>query len=126
MKTEKILYHFNTPNDVPNAYTKTSLVAYIQHHIESNYKFTYWEIELEEKKVLVIYGGMLKKQCVTDSNSKGSLLFNDGFVHINRSRKNSYCLKKKAALQIFNQNGEEVFCLSSWKEKNIFSNTNRP
>ena len=48
------------PNDVPNAYTKTSLVAYIQHHIESNYKFTYWEIELEEKKVLVIYGGMLK------------------------------------------------------------------
>ena len=36
------------------------LVAYIQHHIESNYKFTYWEIELEEKKVLVIYGGMLK------------------------------------------------------------------
>lgn len=40
----KILYHFNTPNDVPNAYTKTSLVAYIQHHIESNYKFTYWEL----------------------------------------------------------------------------------
>ena len=56
----KVLYHFNTPNDVPTSYTKTSLFSYIQNHIESPYTFTYWEIELEEKNVLVIYGGMLK------------------------------------------------------------------
>ncbi|MGM2776584.1 histidine kinase, partial [Bacillus cereus group sp. Bce015] len=48
----RILYHFNTPNAAPYAFTKTSLVAYIQHHIVSNYKFTYLAIELEEKIVL--------------------------------------------------------------------------
>ena len=33
--------------------------------------------------------------------------------------------KEKAALQIFNQNGEEVFLIQP-ERKNIFSNTNRP
>ena len=56
----KVLYHFNTPSDVPTSYTKASLFSYIQNHIENPYTFTYWEIELEEKNVLVIYGGMLK------------------------------------------------------------------
>ncbi|MBH0318627.1 sensor histidine kinase [Bacillus cereus] len=112
----KILYHFNTPNDVPNAYTKTSLVAYIQHHIESNYKFTYWEIELEEKKVLVIYGGMLKSNALLTAIQKDhSSLMMDSFTLTNQEKQ--LLSKEKAALQIFNQNGEEVFAYPAGKKK---------
>ncbi|WP_144488772.1 sensor histidine kinase [Bacillus thuringiensis] len=112
----KILYHFNTPNDVPNAYTKTSLVAYIQHHIESNYKFTYWEIELEEKKVLVIYGGMLKSNALlTAIQKEHSSLTMDSFTLTDQEKQ--LLSKEKAALQIFNQNGEEVFAYPTGKKK---------
>ncbi|PFP81340.1 two-component sensor histidine kinase [Bacillus thuringiensis] len=112
----KILYHFNTPNDVPNAYTKTSLVAYIQHHIESNYKFTYWEIELEEKKVLVIYGGMLKSNALLTAIQKDhSSLTMDLFTLTDQEKQ--LLSKEKAALQIFNQNGEEVFAYPAGKKK---------
>ncbi|MCR6788793.1 MULTISPECIES: sensor histidine kinase [Bacillus cereus group] len=112
----KILYHFNTPNDVPNAYTKTSLVAYIQHHIESNYKFTYWEIGLEEKKVLVIYGGMLKSNALLTAIQKDhSSLTMDSFTLTDQEKQ--LLSKEKAALQIFNQNGEEVFSYPTGKKK---------
>ncbi|ACK61956.1 MULTISPECIES: sensor histidine kinase [Bacillus] len=112
----KILYHFNTPNDVPNAYTKTSLVAYIQHHIESNYKFTYWEIELEEKKALVIYGGMLKSNALLTAIQKDhSSLTMDSFTLTDQEKQ--LLSKEKAALQIFNQNGEEVFAYPAGKKK---------
>ncbi|NKX13649.1 ATP-binding protein [Bacillus cereus] len=112
----KILYHFNTTNDVPNAYTKTSLVAYIQHHIESNYKFTYWEIELEEKKVLVIYGGMLKSNALLTAIQKDhSSLTMDSFTLTDQEKQ--LLSKEKAALQIFNQNGEEVFAYPAGKKK---------
>ncbi|MED3267908.1 MULTISPECIES: sensor histidine kinase [Bacillus] len=112
----KILYHFNTPNDVPNAYTKTSLVAYIQHHIESNYKFTYWEIELEEKKVLVIYGGMLKSNALLTAIQKDHpSLTMDSFTLTDQEKQ--LLSKEKAALQIFNQNGEEVFAYPAGKKK---------
>ncbi|UIJ67458.1 HAMP domain-containing histidine kinase [Bacillus cereus] len=112
----KILYHFNTPNDVPNAYTKTSLVAYIQHHIESNYKFTYWEIELEEKKVLVIYGGMLKSNALLTAIQKDhSSLTMDSFTLTDQEKQ--LLSKEKAALQIFNQNGEEFFAYPAGKKK---------
>ncbi|WP_265938353.1 sensor histidine kinase [Bacillus thuringiensis] len=112
----KILYHFNTPNDVPNAYTKTSLVAYIQHHIESNYKFTYWEVELEEKKVLVIYGGMLKSNALLTAIQKDhSSLTMDSFTLTDQEKQ--LLSKEKAALQIFNQNGEEVFAYPAGKKK---------
>ncbi|MGG8361364.1 sensor histidine kinase [Bacillus cereus] len=112
----KILYHFNTPNDVPNAYTKTSLVAYIQHHIESNYKFTYWEIELEEKKVLVIYGGMLKSNALlTAIQKEHSSLMMDSFALTDQEKQ--LLSKEKATLQIFNQNGEEVFAYPAGKKK---------
>ncbi|MDA1569412.1 HAMP domain-containing sensor histidine kinase [Bacillus cereus] len=112
----KILYHFNTPNDVPNAYTKTSLVAYIQHHIESNYKFTYWEIELEEKKVLVIYGGMLKSNALLTAIQKDhSSLTMDSFTLTDQEKQ--LLSKEKAAIQIFNQNGEEVFAYPAGKKK---------
>ncbi|PGA24364.1 two-component sensor histidine kinase [Bacillus thuringiensis] len=112
----KILYHFNTPNDVPDAYTKTSLVAYIQHHIESNYKFTYWEIELEEKKVLVIYGGMLKSNALlTAIQKEHSSLTMDSFALTDQ--KKQLLSKEKATLQIFNQNGEEVFSYPTGKKK---------
>lgn len=112
----KILYHFNTPNDVPDAYTKTSLVAYIQHHIESNYKFTYWEIELEEKKALVIYGGMLKSNALlTAIQKEHSSLTMDSFALTDQEKQ--LLSKEKATLQIFNQNGEEVFSYPTGKKK---------
>ncbi|MGN7894079.1 sensor histidine kinase [Bacillus sp. 22475] len=112
----KILYHFNTPNDVPNTYTKTSLVAYIQHHIESNYKFTYWEIELEEKKVLVIYGGMLKSNALlTAIQKEHSSLTTDSFTLTDQEKQ--LLSKEKATIQIFNQNGKEVFSYPIGKKK---------
>ncbi|HDR4906640.1 TPA: HAMP domain-containing histidine kinase [Bacillus cereus] len=112
----KILYHFNTPNDVPDAYTKTSLVAYIQHHIESNYKFTYWEIELEEKKALVIYGGMLKSNALlTAIQKEHSSLTMNSFALTDQEKQ--LLSKEKATLQIFNQNGEEVFSYPTGKKK---------
>ncbi|PFO69592.1 sensor histidine kinase [Bacillus cereus] len=112
----KILYHFNTPNDVPDAYTKTSLVAYIQHHIESNYKFTYWEIELEEKKALVIYGGMLKSNALlTAIQKEHSSLTMDSFALTDQEKQ--LLSKEKATLQIFNQNGEEFFSYPTGKKK---------
>ncbi|MFC9723167.1 sensor histidine kinase [Bacillus cereus] len=112
----KILYHFNTPNDVPDAYRKTSLVAYIQHHIESNYKFTYWEIELEEKKALVIYGGMLKSNALlTAIQKEHSSLTMDSFALTDQEKQ--LLSKEKATLQIFNQNGEEVFSYPTGKKK---------
>ncbi|MGN4723277.1 sensor histidine kinase [Bacillus cereus group sp. MYBK15-3] len=114
----KILYHFNTPNGVPDAYTKTSLVAYIQHHIESNYKFTYWEIELEEKKALVIYGGMLKSNALlTAIQKEHSSLTMDSFALTDQEKQ--LLSKEKATLQIFNQNGEEVFSYPTGKKKTL-------
>ncbi|XMA27478.1 HAMP domain-containing histidine kinase [Bacillus bombysepticus] len=112
----KILYHFNTPNDVPDAYTKTSLVAYIQHHIESNYKFTYWEIELEEKKALVIYGGMLKSNALLTAIQKEHSSLTMGSFALTDQEK-QLLSKEKATLQIFNQNGEEVFSYPTGKKK---------
>ena len=113
----KILYHFNTPNDVPNAYTKTSLVAYIQHHIESNYKFTYWEIELEEKKVLVIYGGMLKSNALLTAIQKDhSSLTMDSFTLTDQEKQ---LLSKEKQHFKYLIKMAKSFCLSSWKEKHF-------
>lgn len=112
----KILYDFNTPSDVPNSYTKTSLLAYIQHHIESNYKFTYWEIELEEKKVLAIYGGLLKSNALLKNIQKEHpSLTMDSFALTDQEKQ--LLSKEKATLQIFNSVGEEVFSYPNGKKK---------
>lgn len=112
----KVLYHFNTPNDVPNSYTKTSLLAYIQHHIESNYKFTYWKIELEGKKVLVIYGDMLKSNALlkTIQNEHPSVTA-DSFTLTEQEKQ--LLSKEKATVQVFNHDGEEVFSYPTGKKK---------
>lgn len=47
----KVLYSFNTPNDVPTSYTKTSLLTYLQNGSNNLYKFNYWEIELEKNRL---------------------------------------------------------------------------
>ncbi|GAB6418774.1 HAMP domain-containing sensor histidine kinase [Bacillus luti] len=112
----KILYDFNTPSDVPNSYTKTSLLAYIQHHIESNYKFTYWEIELEEKKVLVIYGGLLKSNALLKNIQKEHpSLTMDSFALTDQEKQ--LLSKEKATLQLFNHDGEEVFSYPTGQKK---------
>lgn len=120
----KVLYHFNTPNDVPNSYTKTSLLAYVQHHMESNYKFTYWEIELEEKKVLVIYGGMLKSNTLLKTIQKGHpSLTMDSFALTDQETQ--LLSKEKATLQIFNKDGEELFSYPT-EEKRHFQQLRLP
>ncbi len=114
----KVLYHFNTPDDVPTAYTKTSLLAYIQHRIESNYKFTYWEIELEEKKVLVIYGCGLKSNALLKTIQKEHPSFTmDSFALTDQEK--HLLSKEKATLQIFNYNGEEIFSYPNGKKKSF-------
>lgn len=112
----KILYNFNTPSDVPTSYTKTSLLAYIQHHIESNYKFTYWEIELEEKKALVIYGGLLKSNALLKNIQKEHpSLTMDSFALTDQEKQ--LLSKEKATLQIFNHDGGEVFSYPAGQKK---------
>ncbi|HDR7794984.1 TPA: HAMP domain-containing histidine kinase [Bacillus luti] len=114
----KVLYHFNTPDDVPTAYTKTSLLAYIQHRIESNYKFTYWEIELEEKKVLVIYGCGLKSNALLKTIQKEHPSFTmDSFALTDQEK--HLLSKEKATLQIFNYDGEEIFSYPNGKKKSF-------
>ncbi|HHT7190178.1 TPA: sensor histidine kinase [Bacillus cereus] len=114
----KVLYHFNTPDDVPTAYTKTSLLAYIQHRIENNYKFTYWEIELEEKKVLVIYGCGLKSNALLKTIQKEHPSFTmDSFALTDQEK--HLLSKEKATLQIFNYNGEEIFSYPNGKKKSF-------
>lgn len=83
----KVLYHFNTPNDVPTSYTKTSLFSYIQNHIESPYTFTYWEIELEEKNVTCYLRRYVKKQCITENDTERAPFCIYRFIRINRRRK---------------------------------------
>ncbi|MCU5472499.1 sensor histidine kinase [Bacillus paranthracis] len=112
----QVLYHFNTPSDVPTSYTKTSLFSYIQNHIESPYTFTYWEIELEEKNVLVIYGGMLKSNALLKTIQKEHpSVSTDSFTLTEEEKQ--LLSKEKATLQIFNSVGEEVFSYPNGKKK---------
>lgn len=112
----KVLYQFNTPSDVPTSYTKTSLLAHIQNHIESPYTFIYWEIEVEEKNVLVIYGGMLKSNALLKTIQKEhSSVSTDSFTLTEQEKQ--LLSKEKATMQIFNHNGEEVFSYPTGKKK---------
>ncbi|KFN01526.1 sensor histidine kinase [Bacillus clarus] len=113
-----ILYHFNTPKDVPTSYTKTSLIAYLQHHIESPYKFTYWEIELEKKKALVIYGGMMKSNALLQQIQEAHPTPSIERFALTEQEKHLLS-KEKATLQIFNTTGEEVFSYSNEKKKTL-------
>lgn len=114
----KVLYQFNTPSDVPTSYTKTSLLAHIQNHIESPYTFTYWEIEVEEKNVLVIYGGMLKSNALLKTIQKEhSSVPTDSFTLTEQEKQ--LLSKEKATLQIFNHSGEEVFSYPTGKKKHF-------
>ncbi|PGB16926.1 ATP-binding response regulator [Bacillus toyonensis] len=114
----KVLYQFNTPSDVPTSYTKTSLLAHIQNHIESPYTFTYWEIEVEEKNVLVIYGGMLKSNALLKTIQKEhSSVPTDSFTLTEQEKQ--LLSKEKATLQIFNHSGEEVFSYPTGKKKTL-------
>ncbi|KEK24881.1 sensor histidine kinase [Bacillus gaemokensis] len=114
----KVLYHFNTPDDVPASYTKTSLVAYLQHHIQSPYKFTYWEIELEDKKAIVIYGGVMKSSTLLqklNQNHPSPLIDNFSLTE----QEKELFSKEKATLQIFDVNGEAVFSYPHGKKKTL-------
>lgn len=114
----KVLYQFNTPSDVPTSYTKTSLLAHIQNHIESPYTFTYWEIEVEEKNVLVIYGGMLKSNALLKTIQKEHpSVSTDSFTLTEQEKQ--LLSKEKATMQIFNHNGEEVFSYPTGKKQTL-------
>ncbi|MBY0600330.1 sensor histidine kinase [Bacillus bingmayongensis] len=112
----KVLYHFNTPEDVPTSYTKTSLVAYLQNHIESSYKFTYWDIELEEKKAIVIYGDTIKSNVILQrlKQEHGSPLTAE-FSLTEKEKKD--LTAEGATLQLFNAKGEEIFSYPEKKGK---------
>lgn len=118
----KVLYNFNTPNDVPTSYTKTSLLTYLQNSNNNIYKFNYWEIKLEKKPVIVIYGAKLKSNALLKTIQQGhpSLSLNEFAL---TEQEKQLLSKEKATLQIFNNNGEEVFPIN-WEEKNIFGYKN--
>ncbi|MDM5187420.1 HAMP domain-containing sensor histidine kinase [Bacillus sp. DX4.1] len=112
----KVLYDLNTPEDVPNSYTKTSLVAYLQHHIQSPYKFTYWETELEEKKVIVIYGGRMKSNALFQRLQKERTSpLTPEFSLTEKEKK--HITEENAILQVFNAQGEEIFSYPDKKGK---------
>ncbi|MEN1938535.1 HAMP domain-containing sensor histidine kinase [Paenibacillus sp. 102] len=114
----KVLYDLNTPEDVPGSYTKTSLVAYLQHQIQTSYKLTYWNIELEEKEVIVIYGGELKSSTLLQQlkQEHGSPL-SAAFSLTEKEKKQ--LTKEGATLQIFNAKGEEIFAYPKTKRKSF-------
>lgn len=118
-KNGKVLYDFNTPEDVPGSYTKTTLVAYLQHHIQSPYKFTYWDIEVKEKTAIVIYGGKLKSNTLLQElkQEHGSPLSAE-FSLTEKEKKQ--LTAEGATLQIFNAQGEEIFAYPKTK-RNSFS-----
>lgn len=118
-KNGKVLYDFNTPEDVPGSYTKTTLVAYLQHHIQSPYKFTYWDIEVKEKTAIVIYGGKLKSNTLLQElkQEHGSPLSAE-FSLTEKEKKQ--LTAEGATLQIFNTQGEEIFAYPKTK-RNSFS-----
>ncbi|MGG3519682.1 two-component sensor histidine kinase [Bacillus pseudomycoides] len=118
-KNGKVLYDFNTPEDVPGSYTKTTLVAYLQHHIQSPYKFTYWDIEVKEKTAIVIYGGKLKSNTLLQElkQEHGSPLSAE-FSLTEKEKKQ--LTAEDATLQIFNAQGEEIFAYPKTK-RNSFS-----
>ncbi|PEM65159.1 sensor histidine kinase [Bacillus pseudomycoides] len=118
-KTGKVLYDFNTPEDVPGSYTKTTLVAYLQHHIQSPYKFTYWDIEVKEKEAIVIYGGKLKSNTLLQElKEKHSSPLSAEFSLTEKEKKQFTA--EDATLQIFNAQGEEIFAYPKTK-RNSFS-----
>ncbi|MGH0587809.1 sensor histidine kinase [Bacillus mycoides] len=112
----KVLYSFNTPNDVPTSYTKTSLLTYLQNSNNNIYKFNYWEIKLEKKPVIVIYGAKLKSNALLKTIQQGhpSLSLNEFAL---TEQEKQLLSKEKATLQIFNNNGEEVFSYPTGKKK---------
>lgn len=114
----KVLYNFNTPSDVPTAYTKTSLLTYLQNSRENPYKFNYWEIKLEKKPVLVIYGAKLKSNTLLKTIQQGhpSLSLNEFAL---TEQEKQLLSKEKAMLQIFNNNGEEVFPIQMESKKHF-------
>ncbi|HEK9099733.1 HAMP domain-containing histidine kinase [Bacillus pfraonensis] len=114
----KVLYDFNTPEDVPGSYTKTSLVAYLQHHIQTPYKLTYWNIELEEKKGIVIYGGELKSSTLLQQlKQEHGAPLSAAFSLTEKEKKQ--LTKEGATLQIFNAKGEEIFAYPKTKRKSF-------
>ncbi|WP_439742857.1 sensor histidine kinase [Bacillus pseudomycoides] len=118
-KNGKVLYDFNTPEDVPGSYTKTTLVAYLQHHIQSPYKFTYWDIEVKEKTAIVIYGGKLKSNTLLQElKEKHSSPLSAEFSLTEKEKKQFTA--EGATLQIFNAQGEEIFAYPKTK-RNSFS-----
>ncbi|WP_459500679.1 ATP-binding response regulator [Bacillus sp. C1] len=114
----KVLYNFNTPKDVPSSYTKTSLIAYLQHPVQNTYTFTYWDIELEEKKAIVIYGGKLKSNTLLQELKQrhGSPL-SANFSLTEEEQKR--LTEENATLQIFNANGEEIFAYPKTNRKSF-------
>lgn len=114
----KVLYDFNTPEDVPGSYTKTSLVAYLQHHIQTPYKLTYWNIELEEKKGIVIYGGELKSSTLLQQlKQEHGAPLSAAFSLTEKEKKQ--LTQEGATLQIFNAKGEEIFAYPKTKRKSF-------
>lgn len=114
----KVLYDFNSPEDVPGSYTKTSLVAYLQHDIQNPYKLTYWNIELEEKTAIMIYGGKLKSNTLLQElkQEHGSPL-SAAFSLTEKEKKR--LTAEGATLQIFNAQGEEIFAYPETKRKSF-------
>lgn len=115
----KVLYDFNSPDDIPSSYTKTTLVAYLQNHIQTPYQMTYWDIELEEKQAIVIYGGRQKSHTLLYKlqQEHGAPLTAD-FSLTEQEKK--YLAAEDATLQVFNGNGEEIFSYPK-KSGNSFS-----
>ncbi|EMA6344468.1 HAMP domain-containing sensor histidine kinase [Bacillus cytotoxicus] len=104
----KVLYHYNTPKEVPDSYTKTSLVAYLRQQIHSPYKFAYWDIELGKKKAIVIYGEQLPSNKLLQKLQKEHNAPFTANFSLTDSEKEQLSAAN-AVLQIFNADGEEIF-----------------
>ncbi|CAM4088465.1 histidine kinase [Bacillus manliponensis] len=103
----KILYSFNLPADVPTSYTKTSLVRYLKKEIQTPYKLSYWEIDMEGEQTVVIYGASMKSTALLQTlQAKRSSPDASEFSLTEEEKE--LLISANAKLQVFDKNGEYI------------------
>lgn len=114
-KNGEILYSFNSPEDVPKSYTKTSLICYLKNTTRNPYKLSYWEVDMAGKQTVVIYGESMKSTKLLQT------LQTDHFSLVNSEfslteQEKELILNANAKLQVFDKNGNFVFSFPEQKE----------
>lgn len=114
-KNGKVLYAFNLPEDVPKSYTKTSLVRFLKHNMQTPYKLSYWETDMDGEQAVIIYGASMKsKQLLQTLQAGRSSSATSEFLLTDQEKE--LITNENATLQVFDKAGAQVFSFPSQKE----------